>query len=65
MLVSLISQENGPIDNAAWTNFLAFDSMDDVGISENFACLTNKSENPTTQRIREYLDVIGIVVYVP
>ncbi|KAI2629259.1 putative benzoate 4-monooxygenase cytochrome P450 [Hypomontagnella submonticulosa] len=63
--VSQISQRKGLIDVTAWSMFLSFDIMGDVGFGKRFDCVSTGIEHPAIKAIHDHMIVLGIMSHVP
>ncbi|KAI0376530.1 putative benzoate 4-monooxygenase cytochrome P450 [Hypomontagnella monticulosa] len=63
--VSQIARRKGPIDSTAWSMFLGFDVMGDIGFGARFDCVSTETEHPAIQAIHEHMTILGIMSHVP
>ncbi|KAE8353448.1 monooxygenase [Aspergillus coremiiformis] len=54
-----------PLDITAWSMFLTFDIMGDVGFGKDFHNLTTGIEHPAIKGIHDHMHVLGILSHVP
>ncbi|RAK81785.1 cytochrome P450 [Aspergillus fijiensis CBS 313.89] len=54
-----------PIDATAWSMFLSFDVMGDVGFGKNFGNLTTGVEHPAIRGIHDHMAILGVLGHVP
>ncbi|KAI1414401.1 monooxygenase [Hypoxylon sp. FL1857] len=61
----LYQKRGGPVDATAWTNYLTFDIMGEVGFGEDFGCVTTGNEHPAIKSIHDHMYILGILSHVP
>ena len=54
-----------PLDATAWSMFLAFDIMGEVGFTKNFNNLDTGIEHAAIKGIHDHMNVLGILSHVP
>lgn len=54
-----------PIDATAWSMYLSFDIMGEVGFGKDFGGLANGTEHPAIKGIHEHMAVLGVLSNVP
>ncbi|OJK03510.1 hypothetical protein ASPACDRAFT_49664 [Aspergillus aculeatus ATCC 16872] len=65
-LVAHIAANLGnPIDATAWSMFLSFDVMGDVGFGKNFGNLITGVEHPAIKGIHDHMAILGVLGHVP
>jgi hypothetical protein len=57
--------EHKPLDATAWSMFLSFDIMGEVGFGKDFKNLKTGKENPAIQAIHEHMTILGVLSHVP
>ncbi|EED16249.1 benzoate 4-monooxygenase cytochrome P450, putative [Talaromyces stipitatus ATCC 10500] len=66
---SFVSQiqvnEHKPLDATAWSMFLSFDIMGEVGFGKDFNNLSTGKENPAIRAIHEHMTVLSVLSHVP
>ncbi|KAI0835198.1 monooxygenase [Hypoxylon sp. FL0890] len=62
---SQISQQKGPVDATAWSNYLTFDIMGEVGFGKDFGCVASGEKNPAIQAIHDHVYILAILSHVP
>lgn len=64
-LSQLTSHAGKPIDATAWTMFLSFDIMGDVGFGKDFNCVATGTEHPAIKGVHDHMAVLGVLSNVP
>lgn len=59
------ANEHKPLDATAWSMFLSFDIMGEVGFGKDFNNLSTGKENPAIKAIHEHMTVLGVLSHVP
>ncbi|KAL1961494.1 hypothetical protein VTN77DRAFT_1673 [Rasamsonia byssochlamydoides] len=54
-----------PLDATAWSMFLSFDIMGEVGFSKNFNNLNTGIEHPAIKGVHDHMGVLGVLSHVP
>ncbi|KAI1372782.1 putative benzoate 4-monooxygenase cytochrome P450 [Hypoxylon crocopeplum] len=62
-LVSQISQQT--VNVTAWTMFLTFDSVGEVGFGKSFGCVSSGIEHSAIKGIHDHMAVLGVMGLVP
>ncbi|KAI9926158.1 hypothetical protein MW887_004621 [Aspergillus wentii] len=66
LLVSHIeSNIDKPLDATAWSMFLSFDIMGDVGFGKDFNNLTTGIEHPAIKGVHDHMAVLGVLGHIP
>ncbi|KAI0110549.1 monooxygenase [Hypoxylon sp. NC0597] len=63
--ISQIAQRQGPVDATAWSNYLTFDIMGEVGFGEDFGCVAGGKTHPAIKSIHDHMHFLGIGSHVP
>ncbi|OOF92465.1 hypothetical protein ASPCADRAFT_153077 [Aspergillus carbonarius ITEM 5010] len=53
------------IDATAWSMFLSFDVMGDVGFGKEFKNLTTGIEHPAIKGVHDHMEILGVATHVP
>lgn len=53
------------IDASAWSMFLSFDIMGNVGFGKEFNNLTTRIKHPAIQGVHDHMAILGILGHVP
>lgn len=59
------ANEHNPLDATAWSMFLSFDIMGEIGFGKDFNNLRTGEENPAIQAIHEHMTILGVLSHVP
>ncbi|RFU30754.1 hypothetical protein B7463_g5576, partial [Scytalidium lignicola] len=54
-----------PFDGTAWSMFLSFDVMGEVGFGKDFGCLESGTEHAAIKGVHDHMEVLGILSHVP
>ncbi|KAH7402975.1 putative benzoate 4-monooxygenase cytochrome P450 [Cadophora sp. MPI-SDFR-AT-0126] len=54
-----------PFDGTAWSMFLSFDVMGDVGFGKDFGCLESGTEHAAIKGVHDHMEALGILSNVP
>ncbi|KAF3026714.1 hypothetical protein E8E14_014727 [Neopestalotiopsis sp. 37M] len=57
--------KQGTLDTTAWTSYLSFDIMGDVGLGKDFAGVASGQEHPAIKAIHDHMTVLSIGGHVP
>ncbi|ORY64225.1 putative benzoate 4-monooxygenase cytochrome P450 [Pseudomassariella vexata] len=63
--VTQLSKSKGPLDGTAWSMYLAFDVMGEVGFSKDFGSVASGTEHPAIKGVHEHMNILGIMSHVP
>ncbi|KAH8203627.1 hypothetical protein TruAng_002157 [Truncatella angustata] len=63
--VSQVAKLQGPLNATAWTNYLAFDIMGQVGFGKEFGGVKSGQEHPAIKGVHDHMNILGIVSHVP
>ncbi|KAI1762475.1 cytochrome P450 [Hypoxylon sp. FL1150] len=63
-LVTQISKR-GVLDVSAWSNYLTYDVMGEIGFSKDFGCVSNGAEHAATKAIHDHLIALSIGAHIP
>ncbi|KAI1391672.1 putative benzoate 4-monooxygenase cytochrome P450 [Hypoxylon trugodes] len=64
-LVSQISHRNGLVDGTAWSTYITFDIMGEVGLGEDFGCVSNGEEHGALKDLHSHMYILGILNLIP
>ncbi|KAI8963127.1 cytochrome P450 [Daldinia sp. FL1419] len=53
------------IDVTAWSMYLSFDIMGEVGFGESFGCVSSGMKNPAIKAVHDHMHVLGLLSHVP
>ncbi|OTA68045.1 monooxygenase [Hypoxylon sp. EC38] len=63
--ISQIAQQKGPVDVTAWSNYLTFDIMGEVGFGEDFGCVAGGKTHAAIKAIHDHMHFLGIGSHIP
>lgn len=62
--VSSVSR-NTTLDATAWSMYLSFDIIGEVGFGQDFGCVSSGTEHPVIKGIHSHMQVLGMLSHVP
>lgn len=64
-LMNQFSKQKGPVNATAWSMYLTFDVMGEVGLGQDFGSVASGTEHPAIKAIHDHLLILGIVSHLP
>ncbi|KAI1660589.1 cytochrome P450 [Daldinia decipiens] len=53
------------LDATAWSMYLTFDVMGEVGFGKDFGCVSSGTNHPAIQSIRDHMHILGVLSHIP
>ncbi|KAI1646748.1 cytochrome P450 [Daldinia loculata] len=53
------------LDATAWSMYLNFDIMGEVGFGKDFGCVSSGTNHPAIQSLRDHMHIVGVLSYIP
>lgn len=64
-LITQFSKQKGAVDATAWSMYLSFDVMGEVGLGQDFGSVSSGTEHSAIKAIHDHLLILGIGSHMP
>ncbi|XXH00900.1 short-chain alcohol dehydrogenase [Hypoxylon texense] len=64
-LINQFSKQKGAVNATAWSMYLTFDVMGEVGLGQDFGSVASGTEHSAIKAIHDHLLILGIVSHLP
>ncbi|GME28827.1 putative benzoate 4-monooxygenase cytochrome P450 [Neofusicoccum parvum] len=63
--IAQLSQAQAPLNGTAWSMYLSFDIMGEVGFGKDFGGVSSGTEHPAIKGIHSHMEILGIMSHLP